>query len=451
MSAIRKTTAAAGRFSLIADIRQMTDSKRTAQYLRHIENRTVFLEWSRHREQLKRSKARARLLAERLFANTNVEAIPKIGVVGSKGKGTAALYASVALASASLNVGSIFSPGVISNRDRMVFNGEPLSEAEYVQALKEVGTIIKTLPPVTDGYLGPSGVFLLAGIRQLLKKNVDVLVLEAGIGGISDELSLFDFDVTVLTEIFGEHLDLLGPTVSDVATNKSGIITARTKEVLSHEQSAEVQRILVDKATANNAAFSTIRSENLPEVKDLLPPAPSDANAALGIASGKALSALLGKPVSLDSLRLALHSITYPGRLSSHEIPQGTLIVDSAINHAGIMHALQYSRRVFKEEPDEVLVSIPSSKDYQGFLAALSPFKGRKTFVSMTGSHMQFPTKEQWPWDWKESNDLDIASLKGKVLAVGTISFSSWLLNQLKIRPQRFFSAPAALQNSGMS
>ncbi|HKR65805.1 MAG TPA: hypothetical protein VJZ00_18890, partial [Thermoanaerobaculia bacterium] len=92
-------------------------------------DRVFFEEWSRMRATSKRSIARAARLAEAM--GVPLREIPAIVVVGSKGKATAATLASAALANAGHRVGTITSPPILTNRERIRVNGVAISEREY--------------------------------------------------------------------------------------------------------------------------------------------------------------------------------------------------------------------------------------------------------------------------------------------------------------------------------
>lgn len=415
--------------------------------IRQLEQDVIFAEWSRHRKALTRSKTRAQAFAENLTPNPVSSRVPKIGVVGSKGKGTAVLYASATLAGAGLHVGSIFSPGVISNRDRIVFDGKPLSDAAYEGALARAQAGMRGLPEVSDGYLGPSGIFLLAGAATLIQMGADVLVLEAGMGGSSDEISLFSLDVVVITEIFGEHLDILGPTVRDVAVNKSAVITTDTHYAFSHKQSSSVAQIIERRCEAQGSKLRLPPFDSA-GLESLLPPGNNTANALLGLSAGSAMAEIItGTDVTSEQLKSTLASVTYPGRLSMHPHASGTVLVDSAINRNGLVSALTYARTKFGGLPDRILACIPATKDVGGFVQELQALDVEKVFVDLPDSHLTFPSQDEWPWQRTSSDKLDLASLTGNTLAVGTISFSGWALEQLDAHPEQFFQSPRTAEH----
>jgi folylpolyglutamate synthase/dihydropteroate synthase len=136
----------------------------------------------------RRSLRRARALAPHLGVALDAwSAHPErvVTVVGSKGKGTAATFASAALAAAGLRVGTLTSPGLRSNRERIRVDGLAVPPRDY-DAL--VGEVAATLARVSDllpddGYLSPSGLFTLSALRHFADRGCEAVVLEAGMGG----------------------------------------------------------------------------------------------------------------------------------------------------------------------------------------------------------------------------------------------------------------------------
>ena len=131
-----------------------------------LEGEAIFNEWRTYRLIGKRSLTRARAFAETLGIDLGLRRIPILGVVGSKGKGTAAIYASATLAAHGLRVGTITSPGLLTNRDRIRINGQALSERAYLALLHKIAWAKQQLRPIDidHNYLSPTGIFILGGI-----------------------------------------------------------------------------------------------------------------------------------------------------------------------------------------------------------------------------------------------------------------------------------------------
>jgi dihydrofolate synthase/folylpolyglutamate synthase len=407
-----------------------------------LESVSVFDEWQRLRQTSKRSISRASAFAKEIGLEDALAGMSLLGVVGSKGKGTAAVYASAALAASGSTVGTITSPGVTSNRDRVRINGKVFTDTQYQAMLERIIEARGHLkaPSVKSGYLSPSGLFTLAGLLTIAEAGCSVAVVEAGIGGRSDELSLLPLDGLIVTEIFNEHADVLGPTVVDIAKNKLGVVSNRTKFVVSLPQSAAVKEVVERSCEEHQTDLILVDGATILSPEIPYPPGLNRLNAIAGVRAGCRLGEIIsGFAPTIDVLRGVVSSVSYPGRLSTHMVGEHQVVVDSAISRSGLATALMYARSYFGREPDTVFVSVPRNKDFDGFIEELRGVAARKVFVNMAQSHLPFPTKGEWPWDWIELVDIRDALSAGEALVVGTATFSAEILQMLNAQVESIF------------
>lgn len=143
-------------------------------------------------------------------------------MVGSKGKGTAAAAASQFLNACGFRVVAVTSPHYVEVRERFRVDGVVVDEGLYGVLSGELADVLDAVPwllrsPV--GYLSPWARFLAVGCLLGVRVGADVLVVEAGVGGWSDELSCLPLRVLACTAVFGEHRGVLGSRVGDIAAN----------------------------------------------------------------------------------------------------------------------------------------------------------------------------------------------------------------------------------------
>jgi len=186
-----------------------------------LESRTAFREWSARPEGQRADPRRFGMLCAALgldpeHLGSAAGASPALGIVGSKGKGTTVAYASALLVETGLRVGTVFSPGLVTNRDRLRVDGAVLPVSDYAALLERVDAALRTLPQPTEGYLGPSGFFLAAGLAHFAAVGCEALVLEAGIGGRRDDLGRVGLTGLAMAQVFLEHTDLLGDTIAAI-------------------------------------------------------------------------------------------------------------------------------------------------------------------------------------------------------------------------------------------
>jgi dihydrofolate synthase/folylpolyglutamate synthase len=406
-----------------------------------------FREWRSRRPGERRSIERAGLLAAAL--GVAEPRSPVLTVVGSKGKGTAATFASAWLVAAGRRVCTVTSPGLRGSRDRIRVDGRALTEDELRSLAGRLRRAMRTLPERTDGYLSPVGLFTLAGILHARSVGADVLVLEAGMGGRSDEVGLFTPTVAVITPVFAEHVGVLGDTPVAIAEDKAAVVAPGTRAVVSCPQPAEIAE-----AVARTVADRTEGAVEV-EVADgsgglvragLLPQGLGRAAAEAGCTAAHRLLQVRGWPEPpAGRLRAVLSSVSLPGRLSRHRVPGSSaeILVDSAIDRAGVATALAAAQARWGAV-DHVLVCLPDHKDLDGAITELGDHP--VTFVRLPYPHLRFTRPLPGHWRVVEAGDLDrdgLAALGDRLVALGTVYFTGRILDLVEADTERLFTPPS--------
>ncbi|MBN1174400.1 MAG: hypothetical protein JXA67_19695, partial [Micromonosporaceae bacterium] len=292
-----------------------------------------FQEWNARRPGQTRSIARARALIEQLGLSRPAAAT--LVVVGSKGKGTTAIYASAYLAAAGLRTVTVTSPSLLDTTERIRTDGIAIAEHELIRLGESLSSASAPPPgypadPSTDGYLSPGGLFTIAGLLHAAEIGAQAIVIEAGRGGSSDEVSLIPADVVAIAPIFSEHLAELGGTLVAIAQDKCGVIGQATAAVVSAPQSREVLASIqtaVTRRCHGRCQLDLVGEAAVAEVSShLLPAGIGRDNALLGCLAARHLAA--PHPVastrterpSRAALDQTLGSVSLPGRLSLHQV-----------------------------------------------------------------------------------------------------------------------------------
>lgn len=396
-----------------------------------------FREYNDKRPGEKRSLARARRVQE--LWQLDRLSTPIITVVGSKGKGTAAIFAAAALTGSGLRVGLVTSPSLRTNRERVRVDGQAMTDAEYTRVAARLADALQRIGPRTDGYLSPTGAYTLAAVDELVRRECDVIVLEEGLGGRSDEVSLFDPEVVAVTPIFEEHADLLGGGAREIADDLLGVVSQSTKRVVSSPQDAPVDDVVESAARIAAADLTWVTSGH----DDLLEPARglSRANARVGIAAAREFLELRGRSLG-DGAAAVIGSITLPGRLTHVDDGGRHWVVDAAIEARGARSALEWCVENIGE-PAVVLLGMPDIKPVGPTLAV---FDGRYVLGARAGeTHLTYDSPA---WDsvpllpWRDAIGEALRRDASVVLAVGTISFVAEMLAYLDVDCERVYERP---------
>ncbi len=154
-----------------------------------------------------------------------------IHVAGTNGKGSSSHMIASVLQEAGYKTGLYTSPHLIDFRERIKINGKMIPKnyiVEFVENYKE--EFEKIEPSFFEWTVG-------LAFDYFAKEEVDVAVIEVGLGGRLDSTNVITPKVSLITNISYDHMNLLGDTLEKIAAEKAGIIKARVPVVVSQYQS----------------------------------------------------------------------------------------------------------------------------------------------------------------------------------------------------------------------
>lgn len=148
-----------------------------------------------------------------------------IHVAGTNGKGSCVAYLSNMLQAAGLTVGTFTSPFMIRFNERISVNNVPISDEAILKLVQKIKPVVDQIDQATPS-LGPSEFEIICAMMFLYFQShpVDIVIVEAGIGGRSDSTNVVHSRLSIITTIGMDHMRLLGDTEEQIADNKAGII-----------------------------------------------------------------------------------------------------------------------------------------------------------------------------------------------------------------------------------
>lgn len=172
---------------------------------------------------------------------------PSVHVTGTKGKGSTASLIASTLQASEYKVGLYTSPHLEDFRERIIVNGEMISEREVIALADQMRPLTEKVPETTTFELTTAMAFL-----YFAQEKVDIAVLEVGLGGRLDATNVVDPLVSVITSISYDHMSVLGNTLTEIATEKGGIIKPGRPVVIA-PQKAEARETLLRIAEERHA------------------------------------------------------------------------------------------------------------------------------------------------------------------------------------------------------
>lgn len=181
---------------------------------------------------------------------------PSILIAGTKGKGsTAALLESI-LRAAGLKTGLYTSPHLHTLRERIRVDGALIAEDEFARGVETIAPLLGALVAEHRDYESYTTfeVMTVLALKHFADAQVDVAVVEVGLGGRLDATNVVDAELSLITPISYDHTAVLGETLTEIAREKAGIIKAG-KPVLTAPQNLEALGVIEDTARARNAVL----------------------------------------------------------------------------------------------------------------------------------------------------------------------------------------------------
>ena len=171
-----------------------------------------------------------------------------IHVAGTNGKGSVSHMLAAVFQSAGYKTGLYTSPHLKDFRERIKINGEMISEEEVIQWIEDY--------PVKNNLweMEPSFFELTAALAfdYFAKKEVDIAIIEVGLGGRLDSTNIITPEVSVITNIGLDHTDLLGKTLEKIAAEKAGIIKMNIPTVIGTTQN-EIEQVFKEAAKSKHS------------------------------------------------------------------------------------------------------------------------------------------------------------------------------------------------------
>ena len=301
-----------------------------------------------------------------------------VHVVGSNGKSSTVRFIAAILERHGLRTGSYTSPHLRWFRERVEVGEEPVSEERFAAAVERVARAAELVERSRepDDAVTQFEALTAAAYHELAQREVDVAVIEAGLGGRYDATNVIPSRVQVLTGVGLEHTRWLGPRLVDIADEKLAVVRDHATLVvgeLEPEPHAVAERV-----TAEHAARLVQAPPALADVPLRAAGEFQRRNFALAAAAAEAF---LGRPLDPHATRAAAAETHVAGRLEV-VAKRPLTIYDGAHNPAGAQALAQALPTVTeRRRPLVAVLSILEDKDAAGMLEALLPIADQLVFT----------------------------------------------------------------------
>lgn len=308
----------------------------------------------------KKDLTNSRLLSKHL--NSPENSFKSIHVAGTNGKGSTSHMIASVLQEAGYKVGLYTSPHLKDYRERIKVNGKPISEDEVVD-------FIETNKSFFDEHkLSFFEMTVGLAFDSFAKHNVDIAIVEVGLGGRLDSTNIITPIVSVITNIGLDHTQMLGETLPEIAFEKAGIIKPKIPVVIGEYQE-EIHSVFYQKALEINSSLF-LASKNIDDEfeTDLLGDYQKK-NVKTAVQTVQLLNEE-GLDVSVGHIEYGLKKvITNTGLLGRWQVLGSTpkIVCDTAHNREGLTQVLGQLR---KEEYNQlhIVLGVVNDKDLDSIL-----------------------------------------------------------------------------------
>jgi dihydrofolate synthase/folylpolyglutamate synthase len=323
-------------------------------------------------------------------------AIVQVG--GTNGKGSISAMLAAILQAAGRRVGLYTSPHLIDFRERIRVGGRPIPEADVVDGVEALGTLVARL----DATMFEAATAL--ALDHFAREGVDIAVLEVGLGGRLDATTVGEPLIEVVGQIDFDHEAHLGTTLTAIAGEKAAII--RSGMALAARQAPEAEAVLVRRAaearvplllegrelhvTGRAASLDGQRLDltgpgwRLDDARCRLLGVYQPGNALLAAAAAHELDA------GDAAIRAGLDAVQWPGRFQVLR-RDPIVVLDGAHNPAGARALAASLRAYFPNQPVTFVLGVLADKNAAGILGALEPLAERWIFTASANPRAAAP------------------------------------------------------------
>ncbi|MBE9062948.1 folylpolyglutamate synthase/dihydrofolate synthase family protein [cf. Phormidesmis sp. LEGE 11477] len=319
--------------------------------------------------------------------------VPVVHVAGTNGKGSVCAYLSSVLTAAGYKTGCYTSPHLVDWRERIRIDDTPISWVALQTALDSVEAVISGSKGDADavGESTPTQfeVFTAAAWQYFAQQQVDVAVVEVGLGGRLDATNVCDRPLaTVIVSIGRDHWQRLGNTLAEIAGEKAGILKPNVPAIIGALPAA-AESVVKARASQINAPLTWVQpaTERLVDSQDKsaadrmlsyggisyrqsLLGDHQRVNSACAIAVLQALRTQ-GWAISDTAIAQGMANVRWPGRLQQVQWQGHRLLIDGAHNQAAARSLRAYLDRTYSDQPITWLIGMLQTKDHEAIFKTL--------------------------------------------------------------------------------
>lgn len=374
--------------------------------------------------------------------------VKTVHITGTNGKGSTSYYLATLLKKAGQKTGLFVSPYVYRFNERIQLNNQDISDQDLVKAANKVQAAFEEIQKEDNDFSLVTFEYEVAiAFVYFADQKCDYAVIEVGIGGEHDKTNVITPEASIITTIGLDHEQIIGPTIQDIAREKSGIIK-RNRPVVLGNVPQEVLPILKQKAEKEQAPLyqlgrdfevkldeQIVYSDNEHELAFKLRPQVEGFDIAIAVRT----FFLLDLPLTNEKVEQAIDQTVIPGRYQVLQT-KPLIILDGAHNIQAMTNLLKTVHQLAEKRQGHIhaLVTMMKDKDLEQVFAL---FKQNDDVLLTTldyprvAEQNDFPIDVQRRYNYERDYQRGFTTLKNKMadndilLVTGSFYLVSAILN----------------------
>ena len=310
--------------------------------------------------------------------------ILSIQIAGTNGKGSTAAIISNVLIKNGYKVGVFTSPHLVTMNERIQINNQLISNHFIDQFINQHHSNIVEL--------GASyfEIFSVMAMEYFLQNNVDIAILETGLGGRLDSISAMENSGLIFTSISYDHMHILGNTIEKIAIEKAGAIQKHNNFIISTQQEFKVASILNSEADKQQQKIEYTQQTQNNKLKHLKG-AHQNQNATLARLALSKISTMF--KFKIDKVSLYISNAFWPGRLQMIQT-KPFVMFDVGHNAQGIIATRNYFKYfINRYNKKTLIIGFESTKEIVQEISQLSALFD-EVFITETGIKNSMSAKQ---------------------------------------------------------